>query len=661
MKKTYTVRFLPHEKDITVAEDTNLLRAAMEAGVHINASCGGEGVCGKCRIIVESGAVEGGITEKLSTLDIEKGYRQACLATIQNDVVVRIPVESVIDASVLNMASTPRCTARIQEPDFNELKEQGLFLPPVEKKYLELPPPTNQDNLPDVTRLISFLKLEHAEHRLVVSLPVIRKLPVILRQSDFKITATLARPVHPGRKTHIINVQPGDTTDRNYAVAVDIGTTTVYGQLINLISGDVMAQHGDFNAQISYGEDVITRIMFAEKPGGLERLHEVVIGNINTIIDKLVKRAKIDRDDISAITLAGNTTMTQLMLKVDPRYIRRSPYVPASTLYPPIMARTLGIELGDHVTALVYPQISSYVGGDIVSGVMGSGMYRTDELTLYLDIGTNAELVIGNKDWLACAACSAGPAFEGGGITFGMRATKGAIEDFSIDPVSLEPMNITIGNVRPKGICGSGLIIMVATLFELGVIDSKGKFNRDLKTPRIREIDGIYEYVLAWASETQIDRDLVLTEPDIDNLIRAKGAIFSGCMTLLEEVGLTVDDVQRIILAGGFGSYVDLEKAMTIGLLPEMDPSKVTFVGNGSLMGARMSSLTNRIRLDVVDVTRKMTNFELSETHSYMENYIAALFLPHTNINKFPRLKARLDVRNRRQKSEINNQSSEGG
>ncbi|MGD9975398.1 MAG: ASKHA domain-containing protein [Desulfatirhabdiaceae bacterium] len=649
--KTYTVRFLPHEKDITVSEGANLLRAAMEAGVHINASCGGEGVCGKCRVMIESGAVEGGITEKLSQQDIEKGYRQACLATVQQDVVIRIPVESVIDASILNMASTPRCTARIQEPDFNELKEQGLFQPPVEKKYLELPPPVLPDNLPDVTRLISFLKLEHGEHRLVVSLPVIRKLPDILRESDFKITATLARPVHPGRKTHIINVQSGDTTDRNYAVAVDIGTTTVYGQLINLISGDVMAQYGDFNGQISYGEDVITRIMYAEKPGGLEKLHQVVIGNINTIISRLIKRAKIDRDDISAITLAGNTTMTQLMLKVNPRYIRRSPYVPASTLYPPIMARTLGIELGDHVTALVYPQISSYVGGDIVSGVMGSGMYRTDELTLYLDIGTNAELVIGNKDWLACAACSAGPAFEGGGITFGMRATKGAIEDFSIDPATLEPMNITIGNVRPKGICGSGLIIMVATLFELGIINSKGKFNRDLKTPRIREIDGIYEYVLAWGAETQIDRDLVLTEPDIDNLIRAKGAIFSGCLTLLEEVGLTIDDVQRIILAGGFGSYVDLEKAMTIGLLPEMDPSKVTFVGNGSLMGARMSSLTNRIRMDVVEVTRKMTNFELSETHSYMDNYIAALFLPHTDINKFPRLKTRLDARNKTQRS----------
>jgi uncharacterized 2Fe-2S/4Fe-4S cluster protein (DUF4445 family) len=426
---------------------------------------------------------------------------------------------------------------------------------------------------------------------------------------------------------------------------MDIGTTTIYGQLINLITGDVLAQFGDFNAQISYGEDVISRIMYAEKPGGLEKLQEVVIGVINSLIQKMVKKARIDLDEISTITLAGNTTMTQLLLKVNPRYIRRSPYVPTSSIYPPLKAVQLGMELGDHVTALVYPQVSSYVGGDIVAGVMGSGMYLTEELTLYMDIGTNAEIVIGNKDWLACAACSAGPAFEGGGITFGMRATKGAIEDFSMDPLTLEPMNITIGNVRPKGICGSGLIIMVATLFELGVIDNLGKFNRNLQTPRIRQIDGIWEYVVAWAAETQIDRDVALSEPDIDNLIRAKGAIYSGCMTLLEEVGLTVKDLDRISLAGGFGSYVDLEKAMTIGLLPEMDPARVTFIGNGSLMGAKMSALTNRIRRDVVEVTKKMTNFELSETHSYMDNYVAALFLPHTDMNQFPKIKARLEAR----------------
>jgi len=651
----HKIKFLPHNKEITVMHGENLIRAAMEAGVHINASCGGEGVCGKCRVIIEDGSVEGGITEKLSKEDIEKGYRQACLAVVQNDLVVRIPIESDVDISVLNLQKTPRRKAQIWEMNLAELKEKGLFMPPVEKKYIELPEPTPQDNLPDVTRLISFLKAKHDEHRLVVQLPVIRKVSDILRKDDFKVTATLARPVHSGRKTHVINIQPGDTTDRNYAIAVDIGTTTVYSQLIDLITGDVLASYGEYNGQISYGEDVISRIVFADKPGGLQKLHEVVIGNINQLIKKMVKRARIDPDEISTITLAGNTTMTQLMLKINPKYIRLSPYVPASTLFAPIKAIDLGLSLGDHVTALVYPAISSYVGGDIVAGVMGSGMYLAEEVTLFMDIGTNAEIVIGNKDWLACAACSAGPAFEGGGLKFGMRAAKGAIEDFSMNPITLEPMNLTIGNVRPKGICGSGLIIIAATMFEMGVIDNRGKFNRDLDTPRIRETDGIFEYVLAWKDETQIDRDITLTEPDLDNLIRAKGAIYSGCMTLLEEVGLGMGDIDRIYLAGGFGSYVDLEKAMTIGLFPEINPDKVRFIGNGSLMGAKMSSLTNRIRKDVVEVTKRMTNFELSETLSFMNNYMAALFLPHTDMEQFPKIKARLETRKALQQRNISN------
>jgi len=639
------ILFLPHNIEITVTRGKNLIRAAMEAGVHINASCGGEGACGKCRVIIEKGDVEGGISEKLSTEDLNKGYRQACLAAVKSDLVVRIPIESEVDAGVLNLQTTPRRAARIWEMNLEDLKDKGLFIPPVEKKYLQVPEPTLHDNLPDVTRLVSFLKAKHDEHRLAVRLPVIRKIPDILRKDGFRVTATLARPVQSGRKTHIINIQPGDTTDRNYAIAVDIGTTTIYGQLIDLKTGDVLAQFGDYNGQISYGEDVISRIIYADKPGGLQKLHEVVINTINKLIKKMVKRARIDLDEISTITMAGNTTMTQLMLKINPKYIRLSPYVPASTLYPPINAVDLGLALGDHVTALVYPAVSSYVGGDIVAGVMGSGMYRTEELTLFMDIGTNAEIVIGNKDWLACASCSAGPAFEGGGVKFGMRAAKGAIEDFSMDPVTFEPMNITIGNVRPKGICGSGLIIIAATMFELGVIDNRGKFNRDLDTPRIRQTDGIFEYVLAWKDETEIDRDVALTEPDLDNLIRAKGALYSGCMTLLEEVGLTMKDIDRIYLAGGFGSYVDLEKAMVIGLLPEIDPDRIRFIGNGSLMGAKMSSLTNRIRKDVVEVTKRMTNFELSETPSFMDNYVAALFLPHTDMDQFPKLKARFEAR----------------
>jgi uncharacterized 2Fe-2S/4Fe-4S cluster protein (DUF4445 family) len=642
---THTVQFLPYDTQIEVADGDTIIRAALEAGVHVNASCGGEGVCGKCRVLLEDGTVDGGISEKLSAADRQKGYRLACQAVVKSNLVVRIPVESTLDSGVLKVQAAPRRTAHIQEMNFEELKEKGLFVAPVEKKYLELPEPTAQDNLPDITRLISYLQIEHDEHRLDVTLALIQKIPQMIRQDDFKVTATLVRPVRDVGKTRIINIQPGDTTRQSYAIAMDIGTTTIYGQLIDLISGEVLAEHGEFNGQISYGEDVISRIVYAEKPGGLAKINEVVIHTINTILTKIIKQSGVDPDNIATITLAGNTTMTQLMLAVDPRSIRRAPYVPAATLYPPIKASDLGMALDDHVAALVYPAVSSYVGGDIVAGVMGSGIYRSEALTLYLDVGTNAEIVIGNKDWLACAACSAGPAFEGGGLKFGMRAAKGAIEDFSIDPITFEPMIITIGNVRPKGICGSGLIIMAAIMFEMGIINNLGKFDRDLDIPRIREDNGIYEYVLAWQDETQIERDITLTEIDIENLIRAKGAIYSGCMTLLNEVGMGIADIEHIILAGGFGSYVDLEKAMTIGLLPELDPEKVTFIGNGSLMGARMSSLTNRIRKDVVEVTKKMTNFELSDTNSYMDNYIAALFLPHTDMNQFPKLKSRLEAR----------------
>jgi uncharacterized 2Fe-2S/4Fe-4S cluster protein (DUF4445 family) len=638
------VTFLPYNRTVEVPEGDSLIRAALQAGVHINASCGGEGVCGKCRVQIEEGSVSGGLSERLSEEDVKNGYHLACLSHLGQNVTVRVPVESAMDRSVFEARFKPRQTARIRQMDFESLKEQGLFIPPVEKAYLELSPPDAQNNMPDVTRLIEYLKLQSDEHKLELTLPVIRKLPAILRENDFKVTVTLVRPVRDDGKTLITNIQPGDTTGENYAIALDIGTTTVYAQLIDLASGESLGEAGDFNAQISYGEDVISRIIFAEKAGGLETLQKTVVGTINKVLASIMKQASVERENISTITMAGNTTMTQLLLAIDPRHLRRSPYVPASTLYPPFEAATIGIDLEEYVIALLYPAISSYVGGDIVAGIMGTGLYREEELTLFLDIGTNAEIVIGNKDWLACTACSAGPAFEGGGIEFGMRAAKGAIEDFSIDPVTCEPMLATIGDVRPKGICGSGLITMVANMFETGIINNRGKFNRQLDTDRIREQNGIWEYVLAWKDETQVGRDIAISEIDIDNLIRAKGAVYSGCMTLLEEVGMSMDMIERIILAGGFGSYIDLEKAMTIGLLPEIDPERVVFIGNGSLMGARMSSLTNRIRKDVVEVTKKMTNFELSETPSYMDHYVAAMFIPHTEIDKFPGVKERVEL-----------------
>jgi uncharacterized 2Fe-2S/4Fe-4S cluster protein (DUF4445 family) len=288
----YKVTFHPHEKQIRVDENTPLIRAAMDAGVHINASCGGEGVCGKCRVLIESGEVSGGISEKLSPEDIDSGYRLACLSKITGSLKIRIPVESEMDKAALNRMETPRKTARIRSVNLQDLKEKGLFVPPVEKKYLELPPPEIQDNAADVSRIVRSLRNDHDEHRLEFDMSVIRKIPDVLRQADFKVTVNIVRPVRADGKNRIINIEPGDTTDRNYAIAVDIGTTTVWGQVINLITGEVMAQYGDFNAQISYGEDVITRIVYAEKPGGLVRLAEKVVGTINGVIAEIIAKSK---------------------------------------------------------------------------------------------------------------------------------------------------------------------------------------------------------------------------------------------------------------------------------------------------------------------------------------------------------------------------------
>jgi uncharacterized 2Fe-2S/4Fe-4S cluster protein (DUF4445 family) len=357
------------------------------------------------------------------------------------------------------------------------------------------------------------LRIHHDEHRLTMDLSLIRRVPDIIRQENFNVTATILRPVREDGKNEIINIEPGDTTDRNFAIAVDIGTTTVFGQVMDLHTGEVLAQQGEFNAQISYGEDVISRIMYAEKGDGLATLHKRVVETINKIVQGIIKKAKIDTHEVSTITMAGNSTMTQLLLNINPSYIRRDPYVPASILYPPFHATEIGLELAEHTTALVYPGVSSYVGGDIISGIMASGMYRSPELTLYMDIGTNAEIAIGHQDWIMCTAASAGPAFEGGGVKFGMRAAKGAVEDVSINPVTYEPMIITVGNEKAKGICGSGLITLAARLLETGIIDSRGKFNQELDTPRIRQTDEIWEYVLVYEKDTQIERDITITGP----------------------------------------------------------------------------------------------------------------------------------------------------
>ena len=641
-KKMYQVTFMPSGRKVEVAAGVSLIKAAHLAGVHINASCGGSGVCGKCRVILEEGTLAGGKSEKLTDDQYKEGYRQACIATVDNNATIRVTAESELGTGAMSTEVPIRHQARMHVFNIDNLKEEGVFVPPIEKRVLHLPEPTHEDNKADAGRIIQGLKNEYNERGMITTLPLLKKMRHTLRENNFVVTVTLSRAVSKGGKTHIVNIQPGDKSHRNYGLAFDIGTTTIHGILVDHQTGKLLARRSDYNAQISYGEDVISRIIHAEKPKGLQLMHELVINTINGLITKLLLKTDIRRDEIFSITLSGNTTMTHLLLGLEPHNIRRAPYVPVSTFFPPIRARDIGIELPLRAIALVYPSISSYVGGDIVAGVMGSGMYRTEKLTLYVDIGTNAEIVIGNRDWLVCAACSAGPAFEGGGITHGMRAAAGAIEDFSLNPATYEPMNITIGHKPPIGICGSGLLVIIAALFEYGVIDRRGKFNRKLDIPRIREGRSGYEYVLTWQSEAGGDSDIVINEVDIENFIRAKAAIYAGCKTLVEGVGLQITDLEQIILAGAFGSYIDLDSAMTVGLLPEIDPGKILYVGNGSLLGSWMSEMSNHIRRDVVEVVRKMTSFELSEVKDFHNQYIASLFLPHTDLSLFPETSSRL-------------------
>ncbi len=634
------ITFQPSNLTIEVSPGTTIMTAAHELGLHINASCGGSGVCGKCKVVVEQGEVLHGTGNQISPEEEARGVRQACTAEPIGDVIVKLD-----NQATLTPAALPLQRAKQHHYSINDLREQGIFHPPIEKYFLELPRPAHGDNMSDAARLTLGLKNQYDKHRIIIPLAILRKLRAALRQDDFRVTVTLALPIREEQgKSFLMDVQPGNWIKRNFGLAVDIGTTTVHGQLLDLHNGTILAEQGSYNKQISYGEDVISRIIHTEKENGLAQMQSLVSKTINEIIQGMLSTAEIKREEITTITLAANTTMTHILLNLEPDNIRRAPYVPVSTLFAPIRATDLKLELDDQAIALIYPSISSYVGGDIVAGIMGAGMHNSERLTLFIDIGTNAEIVIGNRDWLVCAACSAGPAFEGGGISHGMRAAPGAIIDFSLQAGSLEPMIMTMDNQPPAGICGSGLLIIVAALFRHKIIDHAGKFDNSLKDERIREGRSSYEYVVVFAKEAGIANDITITEVDIDNLIRTKAAIFAGVTTLMTEVGLAINDIEEIILAGAFGSFIDLDAAITIGLLPEIEASKVTYIGNGSLLGARMSGLSNHIRRDVRDVVNRMTSFELSEVNSYHGQYVASLFLPHTDMNLFPEVAARLKM-----------------
>lgn len=612
--------FLPYQVEAEVYEGETVIDVAMRVGIHINASCGGVGSCNKCKILIENGEVLG---EK-----IEDIFYKACTAYPKTDLIVRVPVESLYDRRALLRRSRAKAL---------DLKWDKLPEPVLKKHYLELIPPTIEDNTPDLERLLSTL---HSAGLKDFHIPsgVLSTLPYTLRETDFKVTVSSAwDPFH--RVEIITRVEAGDRRATNLGVAMDLGTTTLQLELIDLNTGETLAVTSDYNPQISYGEDVISRIEFARKKDGLKLLAERIRERFAVLVEELLKEAGKSPEAIGAVAIAGNTVMTHLFLGLEPRFLREYPYVPVAKFYPTYFSQELGLPLRENTPIYFAPSVASYVGGDITAGVMASNIAKEPQLTLFIDLGTNGEIVVGNNDFLMCAACSAGPAFEGGGIRCGMRATSGAIESVSIDPVTFEPMILTIGKKRAKGICGSGIISLLASLFRVGLIDRAGKFRRDLNIPRLRQGEDGFEYVLVFKEDSATGQDIVFTENDIENLIRAKGAMFAGYQILLESVGLTLSDLDRVYLAGTFGSYIDLEDAVTIGLLPDLPREKFFFLGNTSLQGAKMMLLYREKVEELYRVAQMMTHVELSTHPKYMDYYMATLFLPHTQEELFPSLK----------------------
>lgn len=632
----HTVTFLPDNIRIRVDPGENLLTAIANTGIFLPASCGGDGVCRKCAVEVVSGNLHSVGNGPGSAADQGRTIRLACTSSVIDDVTIRIPRTSHAETSPLRLQ--PRATHAISAKTMCTLVGDWQVEPPVRKLFMRLPPPTIDDNIPDMQRLIrQFLLLHPGKQEPEYDHPeFLMELSDTLREAKWQVTVILLEGKQPQDRERIIDVEPGDTTDRLYGLALDLGTTTMSGLLIDLNSGRVIAETSVFNRQIGHGEDVIARIIYAQRPDGLRTLQREAVKSINEIIEDVCRTAVLPPSDISFIMAAGNTVMTHLLLGINPRYIRQAPYVPSLSIFPLTRAAPLGIMAHPSVRLFLYPCIASYVGGDIVAGVHASLMHTSDKICLYIDIGTNGEIVIGNNSWMVCAACSAGPAFEGGGISFGVHAGSGAIENIVIDDETLEPMLITVGNKNPRGICGSGLIALLAELLAVNIIDRRGSFTGSRPHPRIRIGPDGWEYVIAWSHDTAIGTDIVITEIDLENLIRAKGALFAGYQTLLNAVGIGFHNIDRLILAGNFGAHLDLERAIGIGLLPDIDRDKFFYLGNASLLGCRISLTDHHRFRDRAAVRSLMTNIELSEQAGYMNDYLAALFLPHTDATLFP-------------------------
>jgi uncharacterized 2Fe-2S/4Fe-4S cluster protein (DUF4445 family) len=639
----HKVVFQPVGTKVEVDSESNILEAAAESGVYINSLCGGEGVCGRCKVQITRGEAKptSHSIRFLSRDEINSAFVLACQTEVRTDLEVWVPPEARLEEEQILTTESMVC---YQSPQDLEVKDtldipSLLYMPVTQKIYLSLPKPSLTDNLADLDRVYREIRKKIQAPTLEISLPSLRNMASMLRENQWQVTATLY-PIDE-HCIEILSLEPGDSCAENYGIACDIGTTTIVSQLVDLRTGAILGVEASHNQQARYGEDVISRMIYACSRGGLSPIHTAVIETVNNLIDTLVEKHGVEANNVTALLAAGNTTMTHLFLGLEPCTIRLEPYIPTANFLPSASAAELHLHLHPNARVTCMPGVSSYVGGDITAGALASGISNSAQVSALIDIGTNGEIVIGNNEWLVCCSASAGPAFEGSGTKCGMRATRGAIQQVQIEGEEIHYE--TIGGAKARGLCGSGLIDIIAELFRNRIIDPGGKFARGSDNPRVQEVEGDMEFILAHGDETETGKSVVITESDISNLIKSKGAILAAMRLLLNSVGMSFGDLEKILVAGGFGNYLDAEKAIFIGLLPDIPPERIEFIGNSSLSGARMGLLSRHALARANTLARQMTYFELSVDPKFHDEFVAALFLPHTDMDLYPSVKRVMD------------------
>lgn len=633
-KKSFAVTFLPFGVSLEVPAGTSILDAARSANLPLRSTCGGRGTCGECVVRITSGAFTGKAAAALSERLAAEGYALACLAEVNDDLTIRLP-----QFQQLSIKSVSDSTFFDEHKD--ELSGAYEIRPEIETYDLHVPPATLEENYSDLKRMERELRRKYRINNPRCEYGPLRGLARAVRENDGNVTIILYRDDERGT---IIDIKPKYEKSGLYGIACDLGTTTVSVQLVDLDSGKILRTASSYNQQIKCGEDVISRINYARDPEKLHEAHTLAITTINQLIEQAISDLRISSSDIYYASVSGNTTMTHLFLNIEPRYIREEPYVPTVNSAPIIPSDRLGLRMNPEGRVHCAPAVGSYVGGDITAGLLCTPILRdAEKVSLFIDVGTNGELVVGNSEWLMGCACSAGPAFEGSGIKCGMPATEGAIERLRLHADGTLDYEV-IGDSKPKGLCGSGLIDLLAELLVHGYIDRSGTFNDEKATSRIIDSETGACFLVLGGEHCFWERDLVITENDIKNLIRTKGAVFSACSLLLKNVGFTYDKLDAIYIAGGFGRYLDIENAIRIGLFPDVDRSKFHYLGNSSLLGSYLILISDRNRKLVNEIANKMTYLELSTEPGYMNEYTGALFLPHTHIDYFPSVKKLFDT-----------------